>query len=251
MLERAAAAAPGCEQEPLARGECGSDAPRMRIASGAFAGSLVGVALALSCAVDLSGARAPSSGETGCASCHADEARTFLRGVRHRGGGEDPSGCETCHEPHAIGAAGERTGAVRTRACEVCHAEVEAQFRLPFRHARGAVRCVECHAPHGGSRSDVREAERREVCVGCHVEFAGAFLYPHEGSHAEGCLSCHEPHGSTNRRMLTHARSRELCLSCHESLEVIHDQAAGSRYRECLDCHTELHGSNWDRLLMR
>jgi predicted CXXCH cytochrome family protein len=98
---------------------------------------------------------------------------------------------------------------------------------------------------------ETRERERRGRCVECHREYAGPYLYPHEGSHRLACLSCHEPHGSTNPRLLTHASSRELCFSCHETIELIHDQSPGSVFRQCLACHTEVHGSNWDRLLSR
>jgi DmsE family decaheme c-type cytochrome len=136
--------------------------------------------------------------------------------------------------------------------CEDCHVEIVAQFRLPFHHPLGGnVRCASCHPPHGGPPRELREHVRREACLECHLEKEGPFLFEHEGDRNLLCLSCHEPHGSSNPRLLTHHDSRSLCHSCHMNLENVHLEEPGSIFRDCLLCHTEVHGSNWDREFFR
>ena len=211
---------------------------------------------ALSCAIQR---EADPSAELGvaeegeCAGCHAQEARDARAFGRHRelpGG----SGCLGCHLPHeSEGREGKPTLGTTLRArCEDCHADVSAQFRLPFRHPLDAgITCTSCHAPHGGSPRELREHLRHEACVECHLEKAGPFLFEHEGDRSLQCLSCHEPHGSSNPRLLTYHDSRSLCHSCHMDLEDVHREDPGAIFRECLQCHTEVHGSNWDREFFR
>lgn len=100
--------------------------------------------------------------------------------------------------------------------CEDCHAAESAQFSLPFRHPLGvSMGCTACHPAHGLAPRKLREHLRTEACVECHREHAGPFQFEHKGD-----------------------RNSHL-----------HDQ--GSIYRECLACHTEVHGSNWDREFLR
>jgi predicted CXXCH cytochrome family protein len=101
------------------------------------------------------------------------------------------------------------------------------------------------------ARRERREVLRHDACVACHREFDFPFQFEHEGDRNWLCLSCHEPHGSANRRLLTHADTRQLCLSCHASLDDEHAQSPGSPFLQCLQCHTEVHGSHWDRHFLR
>ncbi len=184
-----------------------------------------------------------------CITCHVEEGAQALESGFHRGDQGGP-GCTLCHEPHEDGA-GLGPAALRSR-CEDCHAEVLADFRMPFRHPIDPLEgCVACHPAHGGSRRELSEHLRHEACVDCHFELRGPVLFEHEGDRNLLCLSCHLPHGSPNRRLLTHADNRSLCMSCHETLEQIHVQNPGSIFRDCVLCHTEVHGSNWDRALFR
>lgn len=212
----------------------------------------------LSCAVER---RAPAATDlvaredAACAACHQEEAHDARAFGRHRNlpGG---SGCLGCHLPHETaegsGADSSTHEATLRARCEDCHAEVSAQFRLPFRHPLDAgITCESCHPPHGGSARELREHLRHEACVECHLEKAGPFLFEHDGDRSLQCLSCHEPHGSSNPRLLTHHDSRSLCHSCHMNLEDVHIENPGAIFRDCVQCHTEVHGSNWDREFFR
>ncbi len=184
-----------------------------------------------------------------CSACHAEAAETARETTFH-GGGEP--GCLVCHRPHAEGAGGELGRSLPAASCESCHAEVVAQFRLPFAHPMTSrERCTSCHPPHGGRREELREHLREDACIDCHLEMRGPFLFEHEGSRLMACLSCHEAHGSANRRLLLFADTRSLCMSCHSNLEQSHVQNPGSLFQDCLACHTQVHGSNWDREFFR
>jgi len=208
---------------------------------------------ALACAAgreeSLASLAASAGPDAACVDCHLDAASDLHR-TRHHAGLNGGLGCLTCHTPHREG--GGRGPSELRASCASCHADVLAEFNLPFAHPLDRfVTCTSCHPAHGGSRQAVQHQTRLDRCTECHLEFAGPFIYPHEGSARMGCISCHEPHGSGNRRLLTHADQRSLCFSCHENLELLHVQNPGSVFRECLSCHTEIHGSNWDRDLYR
>jgi DmsE family decaheme c-type cytochrome len=215
------------------------------------------VLVIIACASDretaaLEAARAEARvANSSCAGCHENEA-TDLDASRHHGGLAHAVGCLDCHFEHPVGLDGERLASTTKARCEDCHPEAAAEFRLPFAHPLGTtIGCTSCHAAHGLPPREQRRHEREEACVACHIEKRGPFVFPHEGDKTQQCLSCHEPHGSPNRRLLTHADSRSLCFSCHEILEDVHVQNPGSIFRECLHCHTQVHGSNWDGNLFR
>ncbi len=184
-----------------------------------------------------------------CGQCHAEELDAWRSSREHRSTGAG-SPCLLCHATHETEGE-ERLGpaGVSTR-CEECHRDVEAEFVLPFRHPLdGEMSCTSCHPPHGLAPRREPDHLRRETCLECHRELAGPFLFEHDGSRERLCLSCHEAHGSPNRRLLTFADSRTLCTACHANLEDLHIQNPGSIFQDCLLCHTEVHGSDWDREL--
>ena len=186
-----------------------------------------------------------------CAACHADAAQE-LEAARNHAGLSRAVGCLDCHFAHQLEADGGLGPAELRQSCEDCHAEVVAEFALSFAHPLGtAVECTSCHPPHGLPPRELRRHVREEACVACHLEKRGPFVTPHEADKVMACLSCHEPHGSPNRRLLTHPDSRTLCFSCHEIIDEVHIQDPGSVFRDCLNCHTEIHGSNWSGELFR
>ena len=188
--------------------------------------------------------------DAACITCHADAARE-LDLSHHHGGLAHSVACLDCHFPHAGTETALGTAGLKAR-CEDCHADVAVQFLLPFRHTLGAtITCTSCHSHHGAAPREEREHLRDDTCIGCHGEMRGPFVFKHEGDKLQACISCHEPHGSPNRRLLTHADPNSLCFSCHETLELSHSQSPGSPFIGCLHCHTEIHGSNWSAELFR
>lgn len=192
-----------------------------------------------------------TAADEACAACHADAKHDLLNSRRH-GSRANALGCTACHLPHELDAQRRVVGGGLAATCESCHAEVVAQFQLPFRHTLGGnLTCTSCHSPHGGALHEEREKLREGSCVACHVEYRGPFVFRHEGDDRQKCMSCHEPHGASNRRLLNFADSNSSCFSCHAGIEGIHTQQPGSNFLHCLNCHTEVHGSNWSPELFR
>jgi DmsE family decaheme c-type cytochrome len=162
------------------------------------------------------------SGEVSCLSCHGD----------------------SWHDPKGKGA--KKRG---ESACASCHVEAVGEFRRVYRHPvpEGRMGCASCHDVHGKSAKGAKGPE--STCLDCHAEAAGPWVFPHRAME-DGCSSCHVPHGSVNRSLLK-TSGNGVCLACHVQTNF---PAAGkvphNRYLagggKCLDCHSEVHGSNVD-----
>lgn len=181
-----------------------------------------------------------------CASCHQEQSRHSNIGSHLR----NEVTCLTCHSPAAP--ANDVRGDAE-RKCASCHHDVAAQFRLPNHHPvpEGRMGCTDCHDPHS-SRPRLRDLRLRErTCTGCHKQYQGPFVFAHQASRLDGCVACHEPHGASNRRMLQQHTTQQNCLQCHADFPSFHDQTTGAVFTNCLNCHTEVHGSNHSRFLFR
>jgi predicted CXXCH cytochrome family protein len=141
--------------------------------------------------------------------------------------------------------------------CYTCHATIEAQFALPMHHRvpEGLMKCTDCHNPHGTNNQAMLRAANWETCVKCHVEKRGPFVYEHPVARVEGCITCHNPHGSVNNFMLARREGRLLCLQCHTGFHtqagVPHGRLGFQTSGECVRCHVEIHGSNFDPNFLR
>lgn len=185
-----------------------------------------------------------------CLVCHRGE-RTLLH-VRQGSHFRSGVGCTECHGP-LHGASPVTVAVDAEQHCARCHPAVAAEFRQPNRHPvpEGRMRCSSCHDVHG-ARPRVRDlelAERR--CVGCHPRYRGPFVFAHQAGRREGCVVCHLPHGSSNRRLLQQADTQQNCLQCHGDFPSFHDQTMGAVFTDCIRCHTQVHGSNHSRYLLR
>ena len=47
------------------------------------------------------------------------------------------------------------------------------------------------------------------------------------------------------------ATTQQNCLQCHGDFPAFHDMTVGAEFTNCLNCHTEIHGSNHDRFFFR
>jgi DmsE family decaheme c-type cytochrome len=141
-------------------------------------------------------------------------------------------------------------------ACFGCHQERRADtFRNSNHPLRfGEMSCGDCHDPHAGDHDFLlREATVNLTCYTCHAEKRGPFLWEHAPA-SEDCTLCHRPHGSNHDAMLT-KRPPLLCQQCHSpaghpsvayTSEVVGNEL-DNRFllgRACLNCHSEVHGSN-------
>lgn len=192
-----------------------------------------------------------------CLTCHEESRQTaFWNLGAHK---RNVVACNSCHAVHTV--ATTKLKAAETDVCFACHRDIRSQFNKQSRHpvTDGLLRCSNCHEVHGGfGRKLIKADGVTELCYGCHAEKRGPFMWEHPPV-AENCLTCHQPHGSNHGRLLER-KVPQLCQSCHDSLGGGHNAEAYTRQhsfggvaafdknkfvtRSCLNCHTNIHGSN-------
>jgi len=158
--------------------------------------------------------------------------------------------CLDCHQ--VLERAGRSVAANEIELCASCHPSAAAEFMLPSHHPIGEdeIACSSCHDVHSGDGLFSARQIQSE-CEACHQQFAGPFAYEHEADRFDGCGACHAGHGSPNRRLLKQTPIRNLCLECHADTPINHNLQGFSVFQNCLDCHTEIHGSHLDRTFFR
>jgi predicted CXXCH cytochrome family protein len=102
------------------------------------------------------------------------------------------------------------------------------------------------------------QVPQQEVCFTCHRDIRALVMRPSHHPIPEGkvkCTSCHNPHGSRSVKLLKE-KVPNLCQDCHDASQHpgnVRDARAGFtgsapdvRFyaRSCLNCHSEIHGSN-------
>ncbi len=206
-----------------------------------------------------------------CQDCHdRDSKRSLWAGSQHAAA--DVS-CTSCHKVHTNS---DRVLAKADQAavCYSCHKEQRVQVSRPSRHPipEGKMTCADCHNVHGSTGPKlVKRDNTNDTCFSCHAEKRGPFVHSHQPV-VEDCSNCHNPHGSTIAAMLT-ARPPMLCQQCHTPHvagdlgalggqpgvfspvgpgqgPLINSTSSGKNVvnmwqgRSCMNCHTQVHGSN-------
>ena len=187
-----------------------------------------------------------------CLGCHEGDA-----GFAWHGGAHDDHRitCASCHQVHAASDAVLRTS-TQPGKCYECHAFRQSDSLKAFAHPlrEGKMACTGCHSPHGATTEKLLARQTvNDTCYQCHAEKRGPFLWEHAPV-AEDCTTCHDPHGSNQPGMLV-ARAPLLCQGCHSQSghpSIARDagglaSGAPSAYllgQSCLNCHSQIHGSN-------
>ena len=197
-----------------------------------------------------------------CMGCHKGGNRMNWRGSTHDSMDIPCAGCHTIHtKEQAVLTRDIRPGITaarggQTQVCFGCHQVIRAQTLKSSSHPirEGLVQCSDCHSSHGSMGPNMVVAARvNETCYRCHAEKRGPFLWEHAPAR-EDCTNCHDPHGSSHPTLLK-LRVPQLCKQCHNEgyhpsedytgpfpaggVADFHQVAKG-----CLNCHTEVHGSN-------
>jgi len=185
-----------------------------------------------------------------CSACHASaHVREFSETNIHF---RQNVSCLNCHSIHQAKAEALLL-MPSVSLCLSCHAEIEQKLANPFRHPVNdrVVKCIDCHQISLQPGKSFSSTRPDQSCFGCHAEFQGPFVFEHGATQEysiekAGCVSCHDPHGSTNPRLLLQP-VKQLCRQCHDIPK--HRTAHGGIYanRNCLECHTDIHGSYTDR----
>ncbi|PKO94348.1 MAG: hypothetical protein CVU16_03350 [Betaproteobacteria bacterium HGW-Betaproteobacteria-10] len=201
-------------------------------------------------------AGAPESKD--CLSCHeSDKKRTHFAFAEHNKAGVQ---CAECHGVHTDKVkklnASQLKGGKTTALCATCHQDVLAKFNLPSHHPvkEGGATCTGCHDPHASKQATLGAVT--EQCTSCHQSVRGPQVFEHAPV-VEGCTTCHDPHGAPNRKLQTIAQPMQ-CLQCHSIAGNRHGQGgnanntapiSGSVLRDCVSCHSAIHGSSTDQHL--
>jgi DmsE family decaheme c-type cytochrome len=182
--------------------------------------------------------------------------------------------CTDCHRVH-VNKDPVFNKAAQPDVCFACHKDVRVATNKPWRHPiqEGKMTCSDCHSPHGSAGPKLAKRDSTNAtCYQCHAEKRGPYVHNHEPVQ-DNCASCHNPHGSNIAGMLT-ARDPILCNQCHTPHTVGGVGAVGGQPgvfppavppqtqsavtplsggintvniwqgRSCLNCHTQVHGSN-------
>jgi DmsE family decaheme c-type cytochrome len=196
-----------------------------------------------------------------CATCHQNSHQQNMqeRNV-HTASGVNCSGCHAVHVT-ASGAHPALLKKPEAELCMSCHTGVAAQFARSYRHpvAEGVVKCSECHQTLDETRRTLSNTGTN-VCTSCHGEMEGPFPHEHPATldfstEEGGCLTCHDPHGSHLPRMLKQPYEPphyQLCSQCHSVPRHNSNGMHGTDWAgmPCSDCHTDVHGSYDNRLLL-
>ena len=191
-----------------------------------------------------------------CLSCHNRGNHAGWEGSMHE---SRNLSCSTCHSVHSPKSP-ERQLVKRTQTelCATCHRTQVAKTERAVAHMpvrEGKMSCSSCHNPHG-SISNVKALKTgssvAELCISCHTEMRGPMLWEHAPVR-ENCANCHDPHGSSNDRMLV-VRMPMLCQRCHVATrhpssiydkdEITVNKSNRMFGRSCVNCHSNVHGSN-------
>jgi DmsE family decaheme c-type cytochrome len=193
-----------------------------------------------------------------CMECHHKDAnRSHWEGSTHQ---SRDIACTSCHKIHTAKDM-VRDKLTQAEVCFSCHKEQRSQVNKPSHHPimEGKMACSDCHNVHGSAGPKLMKRDSVvDTCYTCHMEKRGPFVHEHEPV-GEDCTICHNPHGTTAESMLK-MRPPFLCQSCHTPHGAVQPSLAGqtappgivgwwdgsaiTQGRGCMNCHTQIHGSN-------
>ena len=195
-----------------------------------------------------------------CMNCHEGGQRINWQGSQMQ---NDGVACVNCHTVHV---ANDPVLVKKTQpnVCFACHQQQRAES-LEYSHhpiQEGLVVCSDCHNPHGSAGPHaLKEFSVNETCYNCHQDKRGPMLWEHQPVR-EDCTNCHNPHGSVEARLMKENMGF-MCSSCHSAVSnnsggafggahalpgnllgrAMFNSALGNQ-RLCLNCHSQIHGSN-------
>jgi len=187
-----------------------------------------------------------------CLGCHREATGAGWPGSTHE---ENETACNDCHQVH-VRKDPVLQVALQTDVCLGCHKDKRADLFKPSSHPlrQGEMACSNCHNPHGSAGEHLLiKTDVNQTCFDCHADKRGPHLWEHAPA-AEDCSLCHMPHGSNHPALLTH-RPPRLCQQCHSRAghpaaaptpAGLPDRGASAILlaRGCVNCHTQVHGSN-------
>jgi DmsE family decaheme c-type cytochrome len=196
----------------------------------------------------------PAQRNEACLACHKGSARNAWHSGAH---GQADLACASCHQIHT-GSDKVMAKATEAEVCFKCHKQQRAELNKASAHPvrQGRMACSDCHNPHGSNAvAMLNQPTLNQTCFNCHAEKRGPVLWEHAPV-AEDCALCHKSHGSVRAGLLTKAAPL-LCQDCHtvaghpsvpRTASGLPGGGSGGAIfitaGSCLNCHTQVHGSN-------
>lgn len=205
------------------------------------------------------GIRAFGKGMTGaqksavCLGCHqlSKHLSFWNAGVHKR----NDVACTNCHSMHTTD--GRLVTASQLSTCGTCHKDIKVRANRRSHHPipERKILCSSCHNPHGSlDLSMIKAQSVNQLCYTCRAEKRGPYVFSHPPVE-EKCTNCHTTHGSVHEKLLVE-KAPNLCQECHDearhpgmrySKETLFTGSSPSNRafaRSCLNCHSNIHGSN-------
>lgn len=197
----------------------------------------------------------PQARNETCQTCHQGGKHMNWQSSTHA---NRDVACTSCHSVHNNGHDKVRDKKAQPEVCYTCHKEQRTQMIRPSHHPvpEGKMACTSCHDVHSDNPKALAKSSTNDTCYTCHMEKRGPFVHSHQPV-TEDCAICHQPHGTTTANLLK-SRAPFLCQECHShtshpsqiaGLPINGGSALGTTQlgtvgRGCLNCHTNIHGSN-------
>jgi DmsE family decaheme c-type cytochrome len=194
----------------------------------------------------------PDEANATCTSCHTGAAQMHWEESEHADRGVKCVDCHSMHEAKDPSRKALLKAENTSQLCMTCHQTKRMQMsrsaHMPV--LEGGMDCASCHEPHGSpTPKNLKANSVNELCESCHMDKRGPMLFDHAPVR-ENCITCHEPHGANNQRSLA-SKTPFLCQRCHvatrhpSTLYDSPDLASNRLFnRSCLNCHSQIHGSN-------
>jgi DmsE family decaheme c-type cytochrome len=197
-----------------------------------------------------------------CLTCHQSNTAHDWAASPHAAADVPCASCHRLHQPNDP----MKVATTQIDTCTGCHQDKRTDLLKPSHHPlrEGKMACTSCHSPHGSTaQAQLVHNTVNETCTSCHAEKRGPFLWEHQPV-TEDCDNCHQPHGSVQPALLK-LPPPFLCQACHEASghpsvaglpSGLAAGGSGSAFllvRGCVNCHSQVHGSNSPagRALMR
>lgn len=171
-----------------------------------------------------------------CFSCHKEQRaqshRAFVHPVQ-----SGKMGCSSCHNPH--GSSGPKLLHQDTvnETCWTCHAEKRGPFL--WEHAPVTDNCSNCHTPHGSNNTAMLTTRTPYICASCHIGGGHSTTSNRSGFDLGGDVV---PNGQ--RVGAFPPAGGPALVTGGGALPGSTSAAPQMVGKACLNCHTQIHGSN-------
>ncbi len=172
-----------------------------------------------------------------CFACHKTE-RSQANRISHHPILEGKVVCSECHNPH--GSAGPKLLVKNTvnETCWTCHAEKRGPFL--WEHPSASDDCMNCHTPHGSTNPPLLRARTPWLCQECHGDGA-----PHPGNvYSAASLPGGRVTNINNTGGVASGAQLGVINPVTGARVTQNAPPAQMAFRGCVNCHSQVHGSN-------